>query len=101
MHVVQGKIARNLLLEEDTEIRGMVIGNVSVAKGVSLKLTGMVNGHINCRPGSEVVINGTVNGDVTNEGGSLQIYGTINGTVDGFRGLTQVDVGAHINDRQV
>ena len=72
MELIDGVINRHYTAEEDVEISGTALGNVVVAEGV------------------HVVITGTVHGDVANDGGTLEVYGQIEGRLVHREGETDL-----------
>jgi hypothetical protein len=78
---IKSKIEHDITISEETILRGMIVGNVTVAMGGTFILHGMVTGSLYLKPGSETVIHGTVSGDVINQGGSLLVFGNVLGKV--------------------
>jgi hypothetical protein len=68
----------------------MVVGNVTVTPGVTLELSGTVIGGVNLEPSSRAFLRGTVNGDVTNQGGGLEVWGSVKGRIYRNGGTTVV-----------
>jgi cytoskeletal protein CcmA (bactofilin family) len=97
MKVIVDKIDGNLLVNEDTQLNGMVIGNVSVEENKTLQLNGMVFGEIVIKPTATVYLNGIVNGRVINGGGHLEIFGIVNGAVVKQKGETIISPEARIS----
>lgn len=65
------KIEENIIVEKNTNLYGMVVGSVTVKKGVTLILHGMVIGDlINY---GETIVYGTVDGEIINKEGQLRI----------------------------
>lgn len=78
MELIDGVISRDFTADEDVEIAGTALGNVVVTEG------------------THVVITGAVAGDVANDGGTLEIYGQIDGRLVHREGETDVADGASI-----
>lgn len=72
-----------MVLKRSTHLAGQVDGDVLIESGVNIQLHGIVTGNITLKEGSELVIHGRVNGNVTNLGGTLVIFGTVGGTING------------------
>jgi cytoskeletal protein CcmA (bactofilin family) len=92
--IIYDKIEKDIDIEEDTTIHGMIVGNVQVLDGVTLHLHGMVIGQVLLKEKSNVYLHGTVNGDVINQGGMLEIFGVVNGKVVKESGKTIIDSNA-------
>ena len=91
MKVIRDKVEGNIVLSEDTQLHGMIVGSVMVSKDSVLQLHGMIIGSLTLREESTVYLHGTVIGDVINEGGHLQVFGTVKGKVVRKDGETIVD----------
>lgn len=59
-----GNVNEAVTIEADTEVSGMVNGDVTVRAGVLLRLTGMVNGDVILDPGARLEATGMVNGRI-------------------------------------
>jgi hypothetical protein len=88
MKTIRSKIEGNTILNEDTELHGMIVGTTTVCEGTVLALHGMVVGDLVLRPDSTVHLHGMVCGDVRNEGGRLDVFGMVQGRVIRADGLT-------------
>jgi cytoskeletal protein CcmA (bactofilin family) len=93
------KVEGDLTLGEDLVVKGMVTGNVSVPSGRRLELRGMVCGDLKLDRGASVVVRGMVLGSVTN-GGELDIWGTISGTVEDVGGRSTLHPGAVVHQHR-
>ena len=81
---------------EDLKLKGMVTGTLFVPRGLRLELLGMVCGDLKLDPGASAEVRGMVLGSVTN-GGDLDIWGMINGSVDDVGGRSTLHPGAVVN----
>lgn len=99
MHIQNGTTKGDIRFTEDTEIRGIVAGNVRVNRNVFIDVKGIIAGDLELEPGSKVNLGGTVNGDVTNNGGTLEITGTVSGDLLRHSGLTTVAENAKVLGR--
>ncbi len=79
MRVIVDKIEGDTVIDEDTQLNGMIVGKTTVAEGVQLALNGMVVGNLVAKKDSVVYLYGMVVGDVINEGGKLEVRGMITG----------------------
>jgi cytoskeletal protein CcmA (bactofilin family) len=86
-----GTIQGDFEVTEDLQLNGMIIGNVIVKAGVSFHLNGTVSHDLIVESGAIAIVNGMVSGNVSNLGGTLKIYGVVNGGVDRVNGNTYVD----------
>lgn len=82
-------------MTSDTELRGMVIGNLTVSQG-TLILTGVVCRDLYVEEHGIVELRGMVGGDAVNRGGRLHIYGMVKGRVNDLGGETSADPQAKI-----
>lgn len=96
MKIEHGKIDRNLLLNYELTLHGMVTGDVVVEKGGLLYLHGTCCKNLIIQEGGKVYLYGTVSGDVQNIDGYLEVYGAINGHLRTETGKTVVDKNAMI-----
>ena len=90
MKTIESKVEGDVVLHEDTTLRGMVIGGVAVDPGVHFVLRGMIVGDLTLKDGSKTELHGMVKGNVLNNGGSLKVYGMVIGSIEGT-GQTTVD----------
>jgi len=61
----------------DSQLLGIIYGNVIVSSGVSFQLDGIVSGNVTIQEGASVVVNGIVEGSIINDGGTLEISGIV------------------------
>ncbi len=96
---IRGKIEEDIVLSENTDLSGMVVGNVVVQKNVALELHGMVVGNLVLEQDSEVYLHGMVTkGDVINNGGCLKVFGMVVGKIRRNSGETIVDKNAIVRN---
>lgn len=62
-----------------------------------VRLTGVHRGTVTVVAGASLVLAGTVSGDVINDGGDVEVYGSIDGRLVYEGGTTYVDSGAAID----
>lgn len=93
MRAESGKIEGDLGVQEDVAIYGMVTGSILVTGGI-LHLHGMCLKNVIVRSGGTAKLHGMVSGDAINEGGSLEVLGTVNGAVRTVNGTTVVSPSA-------
>jgi predicted acyltransferase (DUF342 family) len=98
MITIKDRVSGEMLVREDTQVQGIINGRVYVEKGAHLFHYGMINGTVTVDKGSEAQIFGFVKGDVINNGGSLKVFGTVNGAVRTDSGETKIDKGAFIKE---
>lgn len=68
-HTIEG----SLILDDDTELLGVVTGNVHVPEGVQLIMGGLVMGDLSVAAGGEADVNGVVMGYIINNGGRVKL----------------------------
>ena len=98
MKTIEGKIEGGFAFEEDSRLRGIIVGDCTVLPHVAVELNGIIVGKLTLQPSSTAVLHGIVNGDIHNEGGNLSIFGVVNGRVLRHGGVTEVDPAAIIRD---
>lgn len=96
MQIITHKIKGDVTISENTELLGMIVGNVRVIDSI-FELDGTVVGNLILEENCIVNLHGTVNGHVINQGGDLKVFGVINGTLQEIAGQTWIDTSAIIN----
>ncbi len=92
MIIEHGKIEKDVYLDYDLTLHGMITGEVIVGKKSTFILHGTCCKNLVIEQGSSVYLHGTVSGNVTNSGGILEVYGKVNGYVHTFEdGNTLID----------
>ncbi len=81
---------------EDVEVTGISNGSLTARDGGRFVLTGILNGDITLELGSVVDVRGTVNGSATNNGGELDVSGTIAKDLNRVSGTTRITATAII-----
>lgn len=76
-----GKIENDVYLNYDLTLHGMITGDVIVGKGSNFVLHGTCCKNLVLEQGSSVRLNGMVCGNVNNNGGFLEVYGLVNGSI--------------------
>lgn len=101
MREVHGEIAGPVSLEEDSAVRGTIVGGATVRSGVVLVLHGLVTGDLVIEAKARAVIHGTVNGTIVNDGGRVEIFGTADATFDRSpQAVTVIDPVARVRTRK-
>lgn len=90
MRVERGKIPGGLRLDDALRFHGIVEGSVQVAAGGHLILHGTVAGDVIVEAGGVAEVRGMVTGNVTNQGGELEVSGTVMGQLHQVDGTTHV-----------
>lgn len=83
--LLAGTYVGPLKIERDTDLSGIVNGDVTVLAGARLAVSGMVNGRLIVNKDARAIVNGIANGTITNDGGFVEINGTY-GSVNTFDG---------------
>lgn len=91
----------NITIDEDSNLHGMIIGNVVVDENIHFNVHGMVIGNITCNNNSIVKIHGMIKGDCVNNNGYVEIFGTIKGKVIDTGKPSIVFKNAVINDENL
>jgi hypothetical protein len=91
MNIINDKVVGEIILNENTELHGMIVGNTTVTEGILLKLHGMIIGDLILEKDSTVYLHGMTKGDVINRGEILKVYGMVNGRIIRQDGETLVD----------
>jgi adenylate cyclase len=79
-HRQRGKIKGDVRFTEDTDLRGDIKGTATVAEGVALTMRGDISRDLILEKDADAYIRGDVGGDVINNGGRLDMRGTVKGT---------------------
>lgn len=90
MRLVSGVVSDALSVSDEVRIDGMVTGNVSVLAGGVLHVYGMCVKDVLVGAGGSAKLMGLVNGNVINDGGTLEVAGTVHGSVTTLKGQTTV-----------
>lgn len=77
MREISITIEGDLIVKQDTNLRGVVTGSVTVIAPNRLIVHGMIYRDLFAEQGSIVVVHGVVIGKVINNGADLEIAGTI------------------------
>ncbi|MDD5038255.1 MAG: polymer-forming cytoskeletal protein [Dehalococcoidales bacterium] len=81
MIVITGINRGEIKIDQDTQLKGIIVGKVIVSGGVYLRIDGTIDGDLILEEGSTVSLRGIVTGNITNRGGSLEILGMLKGSV--------------------
>lgn len=79
---ISNKISGSLVVENDTEIHGMVTGSVTVKDGATLNLYGMVCKNLFAEKGSIINIYGVVSDTLVDYGANIELKGKVGKTHD-------------------
>ena len=77
VQIVEGPVTGPIIIRSDTRLYGLVNGDVTVPRGVTLELEGVVTGNLLACPGSRVLLHGEVRGRLFNEGAAVSVYGEV------------------------
>lgn len=94
MRVEQGKIEGSVVLDEDLQLQGMIVGSLRVPDGRSVLLQGTVTKDVVVDEGGTAVIHGTVGGSVL-ANGETTVYGVVRGNATGPRLIVMPDAVVH------
>jgi hypothetical protein len=90
MRVVSNVINDALVVDDEIQINGVATNNIAVVAGGILHLCGICVKDIHVGAGGTAKLMGMVNGNVVNDGGILEVLGTVHGSVSTLRGQTTV-----------
>lgn len=94
MQTEHGQLDGDVELSTPLALYGLAKGSITVVSGGALDLYGMCLKDIVVKTGGVVRIYGMVSGDALNLGGSLQVLGTVHGSVKTQNGTTVIEQGA-------
>ncbi len=94
MRVEEKNIEDDLSLDDELEMRAIIMGRTFVEAGGELRLIGMCARNVTIKEGGRMIVYGTVNGSILNQGGELEVYGMVNGQIKTIGGITNIHGGA-------
>ncbi|MCV0428103.1 MAG: hypothetical protein K5905_21820 [Roseibium sp.] len=68
----------HLVIDENSDFRGTVNGNLTVSSGVNARIYGIVNGDLIAEENSLVTLYGILNGNIVDCGASITVHGLVN-----------------------
>lgn len=68
----------HLVIEEDTDFRGLANGGMTVSTGVSARIYGIINGDLIAEENSVVTLYGLLNGNLVDKGAAVTVHGLVN-----------------------
>ena len=86
-----GKLEGDVEVNGYLKFHGMITGSAIIRSGAHIDLHGMVARVLMVETGATAKIHGMVVGNVINKGGEIEIYGTVNGSVQKESGNTFID----------
>lgn len=82
MVVIDSIVEGDKTIEVDTQLLGIIQGNVTVSPGVTFQLDGIVIGNVTVEKGANLVLNGVVNGNVIlKEAAAITLEGIVGGNL--------------------
>ena len=101
MREMNDKVVGPFVIDEDLTVRGMITAGAILRSRVQLVLHGMVTGDLVVEAKARAIIHGMVNGVIYNDGGRVEIFGTIDAVVDRSpEAVTIIDPVAHVKGRR-
>lgn len=101
MKTVHDKIEGPFITMEDLAMHGMITAGAVVRSGVRFVLHGIITGDLVIEPKARAIIHGSVNGVVFNDGGRVEIFGTVDAVADRApEAVTIIDPIARIKGRR-
>ena len=78
-HSQRGKIKGDVRFTEDTDLRGDIKGTATIAAGVAFTMRGDIARDLILEKDADACVKGDIGGDVINNGGRLDLRGTVKG----------------------
>ncbi|EKT3958483.1 hypothetical protein NTJ28_002499 [Flavobacterium psychrophilum] len=97
MTQITSHIRQDIIIDNETNLTGMVTGNVTVDNASNFIVHGMVNGNVIVQVGATLLVHGTINGNIINSG-LCKVFGVVNGKLIDNGGSFDIDSKAHINE---
>lgn len=94
MKIIDGVHQGSLVLDSSTTISGILEGDLTVTDGNTAIITGIIGGGIVVMSGGRAVVNGIFSASAVNDGGYLEIAGTVQHGVHTNSGETVIHPGA-------
>jgi hypothetical protein len=98
MNRIPGKVEGDVTITEDTQLNGMIVGNATVSRNVTLIAHGLITGNLILSEAAISYVYGTVDGNIINNGGHLEVFGYVKGKVVRQSGETIIDPNAKIDN---
>ncbi|WP_158783808.1 hypothetical protein [Pantoea sp. BAV 3049] len=93
---ITGMHKGDMVLNGDISITGMVCGRVTVKKKAKVEVSGVITGHLWVEEDGSLVLTGMATDGLTNNGGNVDIYGTVTGGLKELSGVTNKHDGSLI-----
>lgn len=90
MQIVYGRVESPLVVDGELEVRGTVTGPLHVSKTGAFVLRGVCKGDVVVEPGATAEIWGIVEGNLINRGGSVSLFGLVEGYSQRVGGQTTI-----------
>ena len=98
MRTIQEKIEGDFVASEDTDLYGMILGNITVQSGIHFNIIGTVDGDLTVQKGAKALLHGTLNGNIYNHEGFIDIFGRVCGVIKLDTGSIRIDAKATIGE---
>lgn len=97
MNELKEKYNEDLIIETETKLSGEIEGNIIITNSIIFIITGTIIGNLKIEEGSRAIIdrNGSINGNIICYG-LCEVYGTVEGNLNGKKESILIDVGAKI-----
>jgi len=92
-----GIIEGDVEIKEEFRLRGIISGSTQVLRGGILHLHGICTGEVRVDPGGIIYLHG-ITKNVLNNGGRVEVFGMITGTLTTLSGNTLIDPDAVIRN---
>lgn len=95
MKIINNNVNGDITIDKETNLTGMITGNILVKESSIFIVQGVINGSITVEAKSILKVYGTVNGDIINDG-KCEISGIINGKLIKREGVFSINDNALI-----
>lgn len=76
----------SVVIGNDATVNGDIYGSVTVKSGVKVVVDGDVYGGVRMEQGSEMVVDGDLYGIISNDGGTVRVFGDMYGKINNING---------------
>ena len=96
MKKLNEKYNSDFTIEIETNLTGMIVGNVNVQNPIIFVINGTIIGDLTVEKNSRAILYGTINGNI-HSSGICEVYGTVNGELYDLNNNLFIDKNAKIN----
>jgi cytoskeletal protein CcmA (bactofilin family) len=96
MKILNEKYNADFTIEVETNLVGIINGNVTARNSVIFIINGIINGNLTIERNSRAILYGMINGNITNFG-KCEIYGVVDGNLFGETDQIFIDKNGIVN----